>query len=153
MKGSVGSSLYTSIPNHQYLPLDPKSCPDLPIAWVPAPSFCLLVLPAAGFVRDTLHCPPQALHWCLCPPHVYLHVELSGAPAMCSHFKGFCFPASQPASLAVLGLLPRLQHPAWLVSPQLQLQLPCCASGRRHAGVCVGGFLPLGLSSPYYISL
>lgn len=43
--------------------------------------------------------------------------------------------SSQLASLAVLGLLPRLQHPAWLVSPQLQLQLPCCASGRRHAEV------------------
>lgn len=101
MKGSVRSSLYSSIPNHALsicIPSDPKSCPDLLIPWVPALSFRFLALPAAGFVVDTLHCPPQALHWCLCPPQAYLHVGLSGAPAMCSHFKGFCFPPSQPAS-------------------------------------------------------
>lgn len=71
---------------------------------------------------------------------------------MCCHFKGCCSSPSQPA-LAAFGLLPRLQHPAWLVSPlnpSCSFPVVLLAEGMLRWG---GGLLPLGLSSPYYISL
>lgn len=68
---------------------------------------------------------------------------LSGVPAMCSCFKGLCFPRPLPPSQ--LGCVrPPSKAPTSCLAcvPQLQLQLPCCASGTRHAGVCVYGGVP-----------
>lgn len=146
-------------PDHQYTPSDSKLCPDLLMSWVPAPSFCFLALPAAGFVTDLpLLTTGFALVSLSTPGLPACGVQWS--TAMCSHFKGFCFPpsqpASQPASLAVLGLLPSLQHPAWLcVPPTPAAASLLCFWQKACWCVCVlgGGFLPLGLSSLYYISL
>lgn len=97
MKGSVRSSLCSPFPDHQYTPSDSKLCPDLLMSWVPAPSFCFLALPAAGFVTDLpLLTTGFALVSLSTPGLPACGVQWS--TAMCSHFKGFCFPPSQPAS-------------------------------------------------------
>lgn len=59
---------------------------------------------------------PASTGFALVSTQACLTLGLRGAPSMCCHFKGCCSSPSQPA-LAAFGLLPRLQHPAWLVSP------------------------------------
>lgn len=156
MKGSVRSSLCSPFPDHQYTPSDSKLCPDLLMSWVPAPSFCFLALPAAGFVTDLpLLTTGFALVSLSTPGLPACGVQWS--TAMCSHFKGFCFPPSQPASQ--LGCVRPPSKPPTsclaLCPPNSSCSFPVVllAEGMLVC-VCVGGgFLPLGLSSLYYISL
>ena len=72
-------------------------------------------------------------------------------PTLCSLFQRLLLP-SQPASLAVLGFLPKLLHPAGLLSPHSSCSFPVVLLAEGMLGA-VGGLLPLDLSSPYYSSL